>query len=252
MIMSIDTHEELFVLPWNHGVKLLTHQQKEKQLSINKDELQSVGQLLQLPINVYFLNHESEIQNINKNTLINCSFPSKKSTIGKTISITAKKQAAKKIIQNDLKVMRSGKMHIFDEYFIQEKDNNSFHTVSFKFPWYSGQEKIIGILGCSIIIGENQKYSLANSLDILVKTRLLSRSFEKNIFNNQIDGINLTKQEHQCLRLLIKGGTNKTIAKILKISPRTVESYLQNVKIKLNVHSKSELISKVFDSSDFF
>lgn len=38
--------------------------------------------------------------------------------------------------------------------------------------------------------------------------------------------------------------TQKEIAKTLKISPRTVEYYLEEIKIKLNCHSRSDLIAK--------
>jgi DNA-binding CsgD family transcriptional regulator len=52
----------------------------------------------------------------------------------------------------------------------------------------------------------------------------------------------LSTRESQCLHFFAKGKTAKMIAGILKLSPRTVEHYLENAKIKLNASSKAELI----------
>lgn len=239
-------HEELFILPWQQGVKLITSQQNEKRLSIeNFGKLPLVKELLQTPINVYFLNQKSEIQTINENTLKNCGFPEEKSTIGKTIRIAAERNVAEKIIKNDLEVMASKKMNVFEEHFIGSENNKKFLTLSFKFPWYAYDETIIGILGCSIIVDE--KNILANSLNHLIRFGLLSNISNKNIFTKKNNQPTLSKQESQCLNLLIRGGTSKTIASKLKISSRTVESYLENVKNKFNVSKKSELIEKALE-----
>ncbi|MCC5792638.1 MAG: helix-turn-helix domain-containing protein [Legionellaceae bacterium] len=55
----------------------------------------------------------------------------------------------------------------------------------------------------------------------------------------------LTTRENECLELTIKGFTAKEIAKKLSISPRTVEEYLNQVKLKMRVSSKQQLIQKV-------
>jgi len=53
----------------------------------------------------------------------------------------------------------------------------------------------------------------------------------------------ITKREAECLCYLTFGKTGKEIARILKISPRTVESHLNTLKGKLNCITKSELIT---------
>lgn len=58
----------------------------------------------------------------------------------------------------------------------------------------------------------------------------------------------LTEKQENCIFLLIRGKTVKEIAKILGISPRTVESHLEAVKNKLNCQNKSEIIEKAIDS----
>lgn len=61
----------------------------------------------------------------------------------------------------------------------------------------------------------------------------------------RIAGIKLSKREYECMQLLIRGATSKMMAKDLGLSYRTVEHYLDNVKIKFNVGNRRELIDKV-------
>lgn len=53
----------------------------------------------------------------------------------------------------------------------------------------------------------------------------------------------VTPREYHTLKLLAKGHTYKSIAILLNISPRTVESYINRIKGKFDIHQKSELIA---------
>ena len=66
-----------------------------------------------------------------------------------------------------------------------------------------------------------------------------------DISNRHLKKIQLTKREREVLVYLSSGYTAKQIARTLYISPRTVESYLDNLKYKFRVRSKSELINEV-------
>lgn len=55
----------------------------------------------------------------------------------------------------------------------------------------------------------------------------------------------LTRRESDCLHCLAQGKTAKETARILGISNRTVEAYLENIKMKANIRHKSGLISIV-------
>jgi DNA-binding CsgD family transcriptional regulator len=55
----------------------------------------------------------------------------------------------------------------------------------------------------------------------------------------------LSKQQRNCLNLIIKGFTAKEIAKQLNLSTRTVEGYTEIIKEKLNCKSKAEIIIKL-------
>jgi DNA-binding CsgD family transcriptional regulator len=75
-----------------------------------------------------------------------------------------------------------------------------------------------------------------------------SSSLERDVvlqFLTKIVSKALTKRELECLFLMLEGKTAKEIAIILKISYRTVETYLEKIKIKLNCQHKHELRDKL-------
>jgi len=53
----------------------------------------------------------------------------------------------------------------------------------------------------------------------------------------------LSMRERQCLKLLLEGKSAKETAVILRLSPRTVESYFENIKDKLSCWTKHEIYS---------
>ena len=53
----------------------------------------------------------------------------------------------------------------------------------------------------------------------------------------------LTQRERQIMELLCEGKTNQQIALDLKISPKTVESYLTRLYRKLRVHNRSSAVA---------
>lgn len=62
----------------------------------------------------------------------------------------------------------------------------------------------------------------------------------------------LTYRERECLSLAAQGYTMKNIARKLQISPRTVEQHLRNIKEKLGLNTKNQLVEvwhQLFKSS---
>lgn len=66
-------------------------------------------------------------------------------------------------------------------------------------------------------------------------------------FNYNDKKIKLTKREMDCLRHIKSSLSAKEIARVMDISYRTVESYLENIKNKLQCHKKSEIIKIIDD-----
>jgi len=53
----------------------------------------------------------------------------------------------------------------------------------------------------------------------------------------------LTSREHDVLRLLARGADNQLIARALVISPQTARTHVQNILVKLRVHSRLEAVA---------
>lgn len=75
---------------------------------------------------------------------------------------------------------------------------------------------------------------------LIQSKKIISNADQKE--TNFLSHLNLSKREIQCLELLCKGMTMKMIANTLTISSRTVESHLNNLKYKLDLPYKSDLI----------
>lgn len=56
----------------------------------------------------------------------------------------------------------------------------------------------------------------------------------------------LSERQLECLFFLLRGKSDKEIAKILNLSPRTVESYIQEVKFKMQCLTRAQIIEKSF------
>lgn len=80
--------------------------------------------------------------------------------------------------------------------------------------------------------------------DVLTSAKLDRVSFLKDIGIQDLSL--LSKREMDVAARLVKGHSASEIGFQLNLSKRTVESYLENMKNKLDCHSKAELIQKCF------
>ena len=62
---------------------------------------------------------------------------------------------------------------------------------------------------------------------------------------------NLSPKEKETLSLYLQGETARSIAERLQLSSRTVESYLGNIKNKLNCYQKTALLKKAQELQDY-
>lgn len=95
------------------------------------------------------------------------------------------------------------------------------------------------------LITENHKESDARVSKLITDTALDNFSLFKNG-----QEIRFTLREAQCFSLAGQGKMAKKIAIILGISHRTVETYLDNIKFKLRVCSRSDVV-KEYHASNF-
>ncbi len=196
--------------------------------------------LLSLPNNIYFLDQNSTIIELNNEALKRNRLPSKEAAIGKTVFDLYPTEIADPIVAFDKKVIETNMCLITDDShsFI---DGTQEHYLTIKSPWYDEKGAIIGIFGFSIALGLQP---LAASLLEIKKLGLLN-SDKKYMNISEIIPFfskNLTVRELEYLPLISSGKTTKEIAHALKVSPRTAEKYLELIKFKLNAFSKSNLI----------
>ena len=60
--------------------------------------------------------------------------------------------------------------------------------------------------------------------------------------------IKLSKRQDEILQLIVHGKTIKEISKILQLSPRTIGHYFDTVKMKFDVSTRSELMTRIIDT----
>tara|TARA_R110000868_G_scaffold272378_1_gene531653 strand:- start:1177 stop:1911 length:735 start_codon:yes stop_codon:yes gene_type:complete len=231
---------DLVVVRALNGVKLIQPDAVQKgQVS------HAINSLEQLPFSVYFLNTEGATQYINHEGARVCGFATPDHSLGKTLLDVTKSESAHRLIQNCSEVIASDLTKIFEEE-NQRKDDVSLQFLSIKAPWYNEAGQVIGIMGCSIVMGQ---HPLSESLSMIQGLGLLDVSQQnKEKPPVRVNNINLSKREFECLELTVRGYTAKRIAKELAISHRTVEEYITNIRVKAGAESKAALIEMTIEN----
>lgn len=118
-----------------------------------------------------------------------------------------------------------------------------------KFPFKNAQDEIIA-LGAYItdmtntnIIDVSKFFQLVTA-ESSVKFKMTQSGFM--IENTYLD-YGLTESQSKCLFFLLRGKSAKEIAKLLGLSARTVEHYIEAIKIKMDCLTKSQLIEKAIN-----
>jgi DNA-binding CsgD family transcriptional regulator len=146
--------------------------------------------------------------------------------------------------QNDYEVINTGKAK---KYLEPCRVGNRVELfISHKMPLRSKSGKIIGVFGISTLYDEKEVEisdypTPENAFENIVV--LDPKSYQSHIYLTS----DLTKRQMECLRYIVKGMTAKEIAKIMFLSPRTIEHYIQAIKLKWNCHSRSKLVEKALD-----
>lgn len=201
--------------------------------------------LFALPYSIYLLDSTGATLKINELGANICGFTSPEQANGKTIFDVSLGNSAKDLLDNCSSVLQQEAVRLFDEFNLR-RDGKNLHFLSIKFPCYDIRQQLQGTLGISIVIGE---HSLAEAIVYLTSLGLLPENTPPNqSLHLNLHGVSLTPREQECLEYSTKGYTAKQIAKKLQISPRTVEEYLNQLKIKFNVSNKQELIQKILSS----
>lgn len=100
------------------------------------------------------------------------------------------------------------------------------------------------VIPYAYIIKPFNNQQLLTTLNLAIKNQ---KSYENPSPKSEIPE-ELSKRERQILKQLATGKTNKDIAKNLHISKYTVDTHVKNIKEKLNLSKKGELIRFVLSS----
>lgn len=151
------------------------------------------------------------------------------------------------VTRNDLEVMSQEKPKMVIELctFVNRKPQPMF---SIKFPFYNQAGKILGVFGMSAPLDENNVFATTLPQVMLAQqVNSVETAQAEQKFSCQAK---VSRREKECLYYLAQGMTAKEIARVLSLSPRTIEFYIENMKKKFNCSNRIELIAKAFSLID--
>ena len=94
------------------------------------------------------------------------------------------------------------------------------------------------------LLNNGNTYKFLNICDKMKIDKLIIKGITENV--------SLTKRETDCGKLLSAGRGTKEIAKALDLSPRTVEFYINSIKEKTGLHSRSQIRDAIQNAVKMF
>lgn len=235
-----DTSKELIISRYINGIRLIRPEKAPDR------QANSVGNTLASPFNVYFLNTDSTILGVNEVCADLMRFDSPQNAVQKSMLDIVEKQVALRIIHTDRAVVKTRTTLLAEDTVAFEDEALRFLTV--KAPWYDRHDRVIGVFGCSFLL---DRHSAPESLLKITQLGLLHPSTNLNLSQPGLLSTTksnpaslLTPRQMECLLYIARGKTIRECASVVGLSPRTVEHYVDAIKIKLGCHSRSELIAR--------
>ncbi len=236
-IAAFDTHSDFLIQRYKHGVQLV----RPCSHTVCPPR-QNLSNLYNLDASVYFHRNENIIVDGNE---LNAKLSGAESTQemkNKSVRHFAGTLLGNVATENHQKVIESGFMQIFEEAGTS-LNQSTFHVMSFKFPWYYDNQ-IIGIFGFSIRLDADALPRFTQTFSTFLSMGLTTTTISP-IKKHQ--NITFSTREENILKQLVRGKTAKDIGERLKLSRRTIEHYLENIKLKTHCKTKYELVDKFID-----
>lgn len=177
------------------------------------------------PFHLYWKNKKDQYLGCNQTQALTAGFSKQSDMVNQTDLAWVTPECARRLNFADKKVMAENKgQSLFEHVLVRNKF--PLLVLSHKIPLYTRSGKTAGIVGLSILIDK--------------KSILPAFPFD---FNETDSSTLLSLQQEDCLFYLIQGMTHKQIAKKMQLAPKTIEHYLDAVKMKLNCDTRQELIA---------
>ncbi|MDF1760461.1 MAG: helix-turn-helix transcriptional regulator [Coxiellaceae bacterium] len=174
-----------------------------------------------LPVHVYWKDLAGRYLGCNALQAKKAGLACEIDVIGKTSDDLPWRKHARLLRSIDLEVISTRKPVMLEEQGICS-ENSYGRYFSVKAPICEPEsKKVVGIIGVSILISSD-KDKVANATSIL------------------------SKREKECLIWLLRGRSAQQIGRMLSISNKTAESYVQKAKIKMNCDTRQELFDKAY------
>ncbi len=241
LIKPFDTSTELLVKRYKNGIQLVRPGRSEDEF-LNK----SIGSLFHSSLNVYFFDTNVKVVDFNDSNIESMGLQNRKDILGRRPENFFEKAIFAKILRrNNEYVISQASVKITEESGIN-RASVFVQTLGFKFPWYH-EDRVIGLFGCSIRICPQFLSDFPRAISHVIAADLFpSASHVLPVVQQRIQKPSLpfSTRETEVLKQMILGKTAREIGETFGLSRRTVENYINNIKIKSNCGSKSQLISK--------
>jgi len=214
--------------------------------TISIDDRDFYIQLLgQLPGMIVVMDKQSRFLYSNKYTANMFGFDKESNMLGNdahSMKCPAVECADEFIHQDQLVMQHDHELTILDIH--EYADGKVKILLTKKSPYKNTAQEIIGsICQCT----EVQSAGFAKICSVLAKSDKKLRSTNNDKERSYLVGIFpqekcLSSRELDCMFYILRGKSAKEIGKILEISHRTVDSYIENIKNKLGQYNRSALV----------
>jgi two-component system, OmpR family, aerobic respiration control sensor histidine kinase ArcB len=257
--VSIDITEQRKI---EEELKKLLEEAKDKEIY----SLKKVVSLM--PGNIYWMDKNCRYLGCNDNVANVLNLNSCDDIVGKSNADLIDSKSADDLNKVNQVVMSTGQELNVEEIGFDSNNNPAIYLTR-KVPLRDDNDQIIGVAGISFDITKRKKMeeelraakekaeealrakeiaeAESREKSKLLKNILEELKEERYYLSGEYQGVHLTQREAQCLVCLAHGHSIKQIGKKLDLSPRTVEVYLNRVKIKLKCTTKTELIAKAIE-----
>ncbi len=131
----------------------------------------------------------------------------------------------------------------FPNFFLNHIDTLKHYIFYFKNNFLTKiDSQIIDTISVPTISKESFIQETNKRIDMQTSSFIEASRINNYVFHRGNERISLSRRELECLQYLSHGKSTKEIASHLQLSPRTIEMYLQRIKEKTEIPSRSKLI----------